>query len=105
MKYEVIRVQELGNEVLPCYEATVRQFPNILEMFFGARKEEFKCVSDLGLDWYRLPKFEKIEFNSPLDKLLLEIPQSKRTKSMQKLFEGIREFRVRAIADESRSMN
>lgn len=105
MRYEVVRVQELGNEILPCYEATVRQYPSFLETLFGAHPEEYKCVSDLGLDWYQLPKFQKIEFNSPLDKLLLEIPQAKRTKAIQKLFDSIAELRVKTVVHESKSMN
>lgn len=105
MRYEVVRVQELGNEILPCYEATVRQYPSFWERFLGAREKEYKCVSDLGLDWYQLPKFQKIEFNSPLDKLLLEIPQAKRTKSIQKLFGSIAELQVKTIVHESKSMN
>lgn len=105
MKYEVVRVQELGNEMLPCYEATVREYPNFWKRFFGGREQEYKCVSDMGLDWYRLPDFKKVEFNSTLDKLLLEIPQAKRTKLIRKLFEGIKELKVKNIEDEQRKYN
>lgn len=105
MRYEVVRIQELGNEMLPCYEATVRQYPNFFERFFGARETEFKCVSDVGLDWYRLPYFSRIEFNSPLDKALIKIPQAKRTKVIQRLFEGIKELHTKTIVEETKIMN
>lgn len=105
MKYKITRITEFGNTVCPCYEVTVKQYPNFLEYFFGAHQEEFKCVSDMGLEWFRLPKYEKVIFNSSLDKVLLSISEYKRKISVQKLFEQIKEFKTKAITEEGKRMN
>ena len=104
MKYRIEKVTELGNEVFPCYEVTVRQIPNILQRIFGTREEEFLCVSDLGLDWYILGKtFQRIEFNTPLDRLLITIIQEKRRKQMQLFFENLQDIKIRAVSDYSKT--
>ena len=105
MKYKVQTVNELGNEMLPCYEITVRRIPNIFERLLGARDEEIRCVSDMGADWYISYRegysrdYEAIKFNSPLDKVLLTVPMDKRRKKIQKLFEVIREIKTKTVAD------
>lgn len=105
MKYVIQSVRELGAELLPCYEVVVCQYPNLLEMFLGARQEENKYVSDIGFDWYKLPKYEKVPFNSKLDKVLLEIPQTKRTRYIQKLFDSIQELKTKAIFETLNNPN
>ena len=106
MKYKVLHVKELGNEIMPCYEVIVRQKPNFLEYFFGAKTEEFKCVSDFGAEWYRVdPKYKKIKFGSSLDKVLLEILNSKRIAYISKLFDGIRELKIKTVEESLKNMN
>ena len=90
---------------MPCYEVTVKTYPSLLEKFFGHRQQELKCVSDIGLEWYTLPLFQRIAFNSPLDKVLIEITTEKRRGFIQKLFNSIREIKVKAYTEEQQKMN
>lgn len=103
MKFQITYYQELGNEIVPCYEVIIHQIPNLLERIFGIKKEKFKCISDLGLEWFKLPNFERVKFNSKLDKELTKIPLEKRREYVIKLFKIVRE--VQTTITESRKSN
>ena len=106
MKYQIESFLELsGNEIIPCYEVTVRSYPGWLARLFGHRETLEKYVSDYGLEWFHYPSYQPIAMYGGLYKTLCTVPRGKRQKLIRTLFDGFRELKTQQVVEQLKNYN
>mgnify|MGYP001589621150 CR=1 FL=1 len=105
MRYQLIECSKSGIDLLPCYEATVKNWPNLFEKFFGETEKCVKYFSDYGFYWYDTQKFEEVEENSILWKLLNSIVKRDRGSIARKIYDSLKTIKVDQIVEQSKIMN
>ncbi|MBI2449658.1 hypothetical protein HYV49_05170 [Candidatus Pacearchaeota archaeon] len=104
MRYDIVSCLKYGNDVIPCYEATILESPNLLESFFGAKEKYTKWFSDYGFLWYNIETFVETK-NKKLLKTLNEITDKERRGRTRKFYDQLRELKVVKITEQSKSLN
>lgn len=105
MKYKLIESIKSGLDILPCYEATVKETPNFIEYLLGKTERYVRYFSDYGYYWYDTQIFVEVKEDSVLWKLLNSVVKKDRGFIAKKIYENLKELKVEQIVEQSKSLN